>query len=452
MRGGNDLQLLRGKLLPRIRHDKGSLRPVTSVAPGCIYGPLMTSTSRPYSRPYAAPACSTQVKGAEPPMRFEAELEAEYVRTRLQNSRTLVRMACLLGLLVTCLRIAELAVTNDGSLVRSHPLLIIFPVIVLSTSALLTWFAWRPSFLRRYLPLANFAVPTRNLVAAIAIAAMAARGQVELLIVMPAMVLSPFFFLGLHFRPALACVTLTIASFAISALVFDLPVTVLLRSSVFLAITAGISALAAWQIEGQSRRSFLDGRLIAQLAEHDALTGAKNRRVFDEQLARLWQQAVDDKRPLAILLIDVDDFKGYNDRYGHQAGDVALQNLAKAVQAQIHRPLDVLSRYGGEEFAALLYDIDGPQARDIAERMRRAVSALSIEHRGSSVARVVTISIGIAAIHPSADRGPLGALQLADEALYTAKVRGRNNVHLAAESDYSDLQTGVFAQQSFASR
>lgn len=385
-------------------------------------------------------------------MRFDADLEVEYIRTRLQNSRTLVRAACLLGLLVTCLRITELAVSGGGSLVRAHAVVIIFPVFVLLASALLTWFAWRPSFPRGYLPLANFAVPARNVFAAIALAAMAARGQVELLIVMPAMVLSPFFFLGLHFRSALTCVTLTIASFALSALVSALPATVLLRSCGFFVVTAAISAMAAWQIERQSRRSFLDGRLIAQLAEHDALTGAKNRRVFDEQLTRLWQQAVDDQRPLAILLIDVDHFKDYNDRYGHQAGDVALQQVAKAVQAQIHRPLDLLSRYGGEEFAALLYDFDGPQASDIAERMRRAVAAMSIEHRGSHVARVVTISVGVAAIQPSADRGPLGALQLADEALYAAKVGGRNSVHLAAESDYDDLRTGVFAQQSFAGR
>ena len=338
----------------------------------------MTLASRFYSRPYAGPACSAQVKGAEPPLRFEAELEAEYVRTRLQNSRTLVRMACLLGLIVTCLRIAELALTGGGSLVRSHPPVIIFPVVAFSASALLTWFAWRRSFLRRYLPLANFAVPARNTVVSIAVAAMAARGQAELLIVMPAMVLSPFFFLGLHFRPALICVTLTVVAFAASALISELPLTVLLRSCGFLAITAAISAMAAWQTERQSRRSFLEGRLIAQLAEHDALTGAKNRRVFDEQLTRLWQQAVDDRRPLAILLIDVDDFKGYNDRYGHQAGDVALQQVAEVLQAQVHRPLDVLSRYGGEEFAALLYDIDAPQARDLAERMRIAVSAISI--------------------------------------------------------------------------
>ncbi len=409
----------------------------------------MTKTSRPQSRAYWAPAHDMQALGAEPPARFEAELEAEYVRARLINNRTLFRMASLLGLLVTFLRIGELAMTNGGDLVRAHPIVIVFPVVVASMSALLAWFAWHPSFLRRYLPLANFAVPTRNVFVSIAVAAMAARGQVELLIIMPVMVLSPFFFLGLQFRPALISVALTIVSFVGSALVFAMPSTALVRSCGFLVVTAAVSALAAWQIERQSRRSFLESRLIAQLAEQDALTGAKNRRVFDEQLTRLWHQAVDDRRPLAILLIDVDHFKDYNDRYGHQAGDVALQQVAKAVQAQIHRPLDLLSRYGGEEFAALLYDVNNAQAREVAERMRLAVSALAIEHRGSRTARVVTVSIGVASIQPLASRGPLGALQLADEALYAAKVRGRDNVHLAAESEYSDLETGVFAQQSF---
>jgi diguanylate cyclase (GGDEF)-like protein len=391
-----------------------------------------------------------QVQAAESHARFDPELEAEYVRARLLNNRTLFRMASVLGLLVMCLRIAELAVTGGESLIKAQPLFFVFPAVVFSMSALLAWFAWHPSYLRRYLPLANVAVPTRNVFVSIAVAAMAARGQVELMIVMPVMVLSPFFFLGLHFRPALISVVLTIVAFAISAHLFGLPTTALVRSCGFLIITGAVSAMAAWQIERQSRRSFLESRLIARLAEQDALTGAKNRRVFDEQLARLWQQAVDDHRPIAILLIDVDHFKEYNDCYGHQSGDVALQEVAKAVQAQIHRPFDVLSRYGGEEFAALLYDIDGAHARDIAERMRLAVSALAIEHRGSRTARVVTISIGIAAIQPSAHRGPLGALQLADEALYAAKVRGRNNVNLAAESEYSDLQTGVFAQQSIA--
>ena len=119
------------------------MRPITSVARGCHYGPFMTS--RPGSRPHAEPAGSLPVAGAEPPVRFEAELEDEYVRARLLNNRTLIRMACLLGLLVVCLRIAELVMTGDRSLVQFHPAVIIFPLIVLSASALLAWFAWRPS-------------------------------------------------------------------------------------------------------------------------------------------------------------------------------------------------------------------------------------------------------------------------------------------------------------------
>ena len=383
-------------------------------------------------------------------MRFEPELEAEYLRTRLINGRTLIRMTCLLALVVTALRLVEIAVTGQGILLRSSPYVIVFPLVVLLSSLLLAWFAWSPSFVRRYLPLAAFAVPARNIFAAIAVAVMAARGEVELLMVLPAMVLSPFFFLGLHFRPALVCVVLTITAFAASSLVAGLLAPVLLRSCGFLLVTAATSAVAAWQIERQSRRSFLDGRLIAQLAEHDALTGAKNRRVFDEHLARLWQQAIDDGRDIAILLIDVDHFKAYNDRYGHQAGDSALQRVANAAGAQISRPLDLLSRYGGEEFAVLLYDIEGRHARDIAERMRLAVASLAIEHHGSRAARVVTISIGVAAIRPSTERGPGGALQLADEALYKAKMHGRNNVHLAADSAYGELQTGVFERQATA--
>jgi diguanylate cyclase (GGDEF)-like protein len=390
------------------------------------------------------------LQGVDPTARFEPELEAEYIRFRLLERRTLVRMACVLGLVITGLRISEIAVLETGSLASLDRFLLLFPLVALSTSILLAWFAWSPSYTRRYLPLANFAVPVRSMVAAVAIAAVASLGQVELLMLLPAMVLSPFFFLGLHFRPALVCVTLTILSFAVSASAFGLPTPVLLRACGFLLVTAAISAVAAWQLERQSRRSFLEGRLIAQLAEQDALTGAKNRRVFDEHLDRVWQQALRDARRLALVLIDVDHFKAYNDRYGHQAGDVALRQLATAVQAQICRPLDLLARYGGEEFAVILYDIDSRQARDLAERMRLAVSALEIEHRDSKVAPIVTISIGVAAIQPSSGREPHGALQLADEALYAAKMRGRNHVHLAAESDYSDLETGVFAQQRAA--
>jgi diguanylate cyclase (GGDEF)-like protein len=180
------------------------------------------------------------------------------------------------------------------------------------------------------------------------------------------------------------------------------------------------------------------------------LTGLKNRRVFDEQLSRLWQQAVEDRRSIAMLLIDVDHFKPFNDRYGHQAGDQALQRVAQTLQAFVSRPLDVLARYGGEEFAVILYDIDAREAEELAERMRRAVSELAIEHHGSRVRATLTISVGVALIEPSRDRQARGALQLADQALYEAKIRGRNRVALMDQTAHRLLETGVFRRAQLA--
>lgn len=381
------------------------------------------------------------------PLRFEPALEAEYSRTRLLENRTLIRMSCLLGLAITALRLLEFTVTGIGVHTRLSGYALVFPAVVVSTSALLAWLAWSPSFTRHYLPVANLAVPARSTVAAVGIAAIAAHGDTDLLMFLPAMVLSPFFFLGLHWRPALVSVSLMITAFAFSAIAYGLPMPMLIRACAFLVVTALTSAVAARQLDQHSRRSFLDRRTIEHLAEHDALTGVKNRRVFDEHISRLWRQACDDRRRIAIVLVDVDNFKAFNDLYGHQAGDEALRRVAEAVQAQVWRPLDLLARYGGEEFIAVLYDVDDRQAYEIAARMRHAVSGLGIEHRESRAASTLTISIGVAAIQPSPERKSHGAVQLADEALYTAKIRGRDQVHLAEEADYMGLETGVFARR-----
>jgi diguanylate cyclase (GGDEF)-like protein len=260
--------------------------------------------------------------------------------------------------------------------------------------------------------------------------------------------IGPFFFLGLRFRTALLCGVLTAAAFVASAFFFALAPPVALRSIAFLLISLTACAIAARHLETLSRTSFLETRLIAELAQHDALTGTKNRRVFDEHLARLWPRAIEDGRAIAILLIDVDHFKAYNDRYGHQAGDQALRRVAQTVQMFVRRPHDVLARYGGEEFAAVLYDVDAKQAMVIAERMRRAVEELSIERPGSKTVTRVTISTGVAVIEPTLERKPSGALQLADQALYAAKVKGRNRVELMNEAEYGMLVTGVFSKDA----
>jgi diguanylate cyclase (GGDEF)-like protein len=375
--------------------------------------------------------------------RFCPELEAEYVRARLTENRTLIRVACLFVALLAAGRGVEQA--GIGSW---NPDLLVHIGLVVLPSLALAWIAWRPAFTHAYLPLAQILVPVRNAIAAVPIAGAAAHGEPELLMIMPLMVLGPFFFVGLRYREALISVLLTATSFILSCMAFELALPVALRACTLLLLVISACAIAARCLETSSRMSFLKGRVIAELAQHDSLTGMKNRRVFDEHLEFLWPHAIENGLHVAILLIDVDHFKAYNDRYGHQAGDRTLRQIGQALQAFACGPLDVLARYGGEEFAAILHDADCGKAQDVAERMRRGVSELDIEHRGSRTSAAVTVSVGIAAIEPTTQRTPRGALQLADQALYEAKRQGRNRVELLNEADYRVLVTGVFSKDA----
>lgn len=386
--------------------------------------------------PYAV-----ELQRGSPNLRFSPKLEAEYIRAHLRHSRTLIRVACVLAALLAVLRGAEQAVVSSWNSV----LLIDFGLVI-SGSIALASIAWSTSYERLYLQWARIIVPVRNSIAAVHIAAAAARGESEMLMLLPMMLLGPFFFHGLRFSTAFVSGAATVACFIICASYCDLALPVALRCDAFLLMGLIACTIGGRHVEQWSRTAFLESHLVEELAQHDALTGTKNRRVFDEYLVRLWQQAIEDRRALAILLIDVDYFKAYNDRYGHQAGDQALRRVAQSVQRLVRRPLDVLTRYGGEEFAVILYDVDGNQAKDIAERIRRAVAELAIEHRGSRTAKGVTISVGVAVVEPTFERNPRGALQLADKALYEAKVKGRNRVELMDEAEHKMLVTGVFAK------
>jgi diguanylate cyclase (GGDEF)-like protein len=319
---------------------------------------------------------------------------------------------------------------------------------VVAASVVLAVIAWSPLFEPHYLPWARILVPLRSAVIAIYVARAASEGQADLLMVLLPAVMGPFFFLGLPFRTALLAGATAMLSFVIGVVAFQLPLPIAVRSCGFMLMGLAACAIAALCLEKRSRISFLEAHLIAQIAEQDSLTGTKNRRVFDEHLAGLWSRAIDERRCLSILLIDVDHFKAYNDCYGHQAGDQALRRVSQAVQTFIRSPLDILARYGGEEFAAVLYDVDGRKAKDIADQMRCAVEDLRIEHRGSRSCSGVTISVGVAAIEPTRERDPRGALQLADQALYDAKTRGRNRVELMNEAEYRMLVTGVFSRDA----
>jgi len=167
--------------------------------------------------------------------------------------------------------------------------------------------------------------------------------------------------------------------------------------------------------------------LLESLALLDGLTHIPNRRYFDVALQREWARAAREGTPLAVVMVDVDHFKSYNDHYGHGQGDECLRRVANALRARLQRPADVAARYGGEEFVLLLPDTDTEGALVLAESCRAAVNDLRILHAYSDGADHVTISLGVAATHPPDESANL-LLARADEALYRAKSEGRNRV------------------------
>ena len=160
----------------------------------------------------------------------------------------------------------------------------------------------------------------------------------------------------------------------------------------------------------------------------DGLTGVANRRRFDEALESEWRRCRRDRKSLAVLLKDIDYFKLFNDHYGHQAGDAALQAVAKVLKNQLGRSHDLVARYGGEEFVCLLPDSDLSGASSKGDELRRLVMELNLEHVQSQEYGVVTISVGVAALIPEGDVTDDMLVARADAALYEAKRAGRNRV------------------------
>ncbi len=186
-------------------------------------------------------------------------------------------------------------------------------------------------------------------------------------------------------------------------------------------------------------------RALQGLVSSDGLTGVANRRTFDERIVSEWKRCVKAKTELAIVFVDVDYFKAFNDSYGHIAGDACLQQVAQALGACVKRTNDVLARYGGEEFAAILPSTNLQDSIVVAERMRSAVEAMHIDHDGSTLGRV-SISVGVASVPAQAHIDPMHVVKLADEAAYMAKESGRNRV--VAPPDYESKALPALRRQA----
>ena len=172
---------------------------------------------------------------------------------------------------------------------------------------------------------------------------------------------------------------------------------------------------------------------LETLSTTDGLTGLANRRRFDSYWTEEWQRALRQGTPLAVIMLDVDHFKAYNDHYGHQLGDACLRRVGEVLRASVRRAGDLAARYGGEEFVVVMPGATLAPAQEAAQGILAAIRAQQMPHASSPVASAVTISLGVAADtpRPSEDRERL--LKQADLALYDAKHQGRNCVVLASQ-------------------
>lgn len=379
-----------------------------------------------------------------PDLRFSPELEQDFQAFQLDRVRSRVRFFQVATFLLCVAVAVHLAVLDQ---VPAREVLVGWLGLAIPTSLVLVWTSWSRFYERLYLPAARIALPVLGVLSAVGIAFRILAGHPDPFYFLTSYSIALFFLGGQLFREALIANALMIVAHGVTLAYVGQPAESVFYYVSVLTITAAVGAFGYSGVERQLRTSFLERGLMSEMATRDGLTGLKNRGAFDDHFPRMWQQGIRDRRPVALLLIDVDHFKAYNDCYGHQAGDDALRRVAQVVQTFARRPLDMAARYGGEEFVLALFDMNGEYVQELAEELRKAILSLEIRHEESPTAPCVTASVGISVVRPRMSRSPDGAVQLADESLYSAKRSGRNCVKMV-DSDAALFTTGSFRRSA----
>ncbi len=236
-----------------------------------------------------------------------------------------------------------------------------------------------------------------------------------------------YFMVGLRLRAALRANSIVFAALVVAFLIGTVPshTAVYLMFTLFCANLIGFAG--SYALEHANRTAFLEHRQLTEVATHDGLTRLLNRAAFEDQVRRVWQQAQRDRQTVAVVMIDLDYFKSFNDRYGHVAGDDCLRRVSTALlEAARRRPLDFVARYGGEELVAVLYGADRDYAESIARNLLTAVRELRIAHDSSQTQPYVPVSVGLVAVDAYRVASHDVAVAFADQALYEAKNQGRD--------------------------
>jgi diguanylate cyclase (GGDEF)-like protein len=253
-----------------------------------------------------------------------------------------------------------------------------------------------------------------------------------------------YFALGLLLKAALLIVVAVTVIYVGGALAIGIPADILQYNTAILVVSNFICGMGSYMLEHSLRTGYLEGEMLGEMVQRDGLTGLLNRRAMDEHLDQVWAVARRQRCPVTIMMVDIDYFKAYNDRYGHQAGDECLRRVAQSVGAGARRALDFSGRYGGEEFLVVLFDATHEHAMKVATDITKRIQQLRVPHEKSPTAPFVTVSIGVATVVPAeTERSMEGVVQLADRCLYKAKTDGRNRVE-GEEACEAFIQTGIF--------
>lgn len=259
-----------------------------------------------------------------------------------------------------------------------------------------------------------------------------------------------------HFAYSVTSSAIGLALYGAAMGASGLPTEVAIAAGLGFLSTTLISLLAGYHMERELRRAYLRklrveitaDRLshtndeLRQLSHLDTLTGIANRRWLEAHLGEMAERSMILSVPLAVLMVDVDHFKGFNDHYGHPEGDRCLKMVAAVARDQVRRKDDLIGRFGGEEFLVILPGTDLLDAAKVAERIRQAIGAMRMPHARSDIADIVTVSIGVSAGRVSDGISTEELVRAADNALYEAKRMGRNRIHASTPGFTTTVEDG----------
>lgn len=406
-----------------LRADKVPLQQLLRAPPGAKARESLESRYEALIQPHA-----TQLKRGFRDLQFEPALETEYRayywRRYLGRTRAVLAAGAVLFVLFALkdLRTLPADVSHITAGIR---LLLIVPSIlmVIALSYVHALRVWMEALI-----VGGVFIAMTGLSAAILISAsLGSPLPYEGLILV---IVFTLFLSGLRFYKASLSTVATVIAYIAAGMVTGMATAGLLQQAYYLISIMLIGMAGAYSLELSMRASFLSENVARSRSLRDPLTLLYNRRAAMDHLDRSWALAFRERQPLAILLIDVDHFKRFNDRYGHVAGDGCLTEVAMILQDRVRRPMDIVARYGGEEFLAVVYGITEQNLVRFCENLRRSVESLAIPHAENLPHPGVTVSIGAAWTIPAPSATIASTVEEADRALYRAKAKGRNRYEL----------------------